>query len=301
MRGRAGRRLPADRGAGARLSGQQGGLVGGRGAAERPLPRGAVRRARLRALHSTRAAAEASPWRSSPTTSWPSPTRSALGPLVHLVGHDWGSVQGWEFATVARTEGRIASFTSISGPSLDHLAYWSASGPPVPRRGGWPSCSAREPGPGTCTCCTPPGCRRRPGAAGGKQGPGCCGWRSCPGLRLSDGVAAGRRRARRLALPRQHPRPAAPPAHRRLRPRARPADHPDGDADLSERLYDDLEQWAPGLVRRNLAAKHWVPRTRPDQVAAWIAEFATARQEGARPREAAPAHPYARWFAVRRS
>lgn len=41
---------------------------------------------------------------------------------VHLVGHDWGSVQGWGAVlrenTDARLTGRIASFTSISGPPL---------------------------------------------------------------------------------------------------------------------------------------------------------------------------------------
>ncbi|MDN5852788.1 MAG: alpha/beta fold hydrolase [Actinomycetia bacterium] len=43
---------------------------------------------------------------------------------VHLLGHDWGSVQLWDAVTSESTDdrlrGRIASFTSISGPSLDH-------------------------------------------------------------------------------------------------------------------------------------------------------------------------------------
>jgi pimeloyl-ACP methyl ester carboxylesterase len=47
------------------------------------------------------------------------------GPF-HLVGHDWGSVQLWDVInaeqTDARLTGRVASFTSISGPSLDHVA-----------------------------------------------------------------------------------------------------------------------------------------------------------------------------------
>lgn len=43
---------------------------------------------------------------------------------VHLVGHDWGSVQGWEFVTEPALKGRIASFTSCSGPSLDHFGHW---------------------------------------------------------------------------------------------------------------------------------------------------------------------------------
>jgi len=40
----------------------------------------------------------------------------------HLVGHDWGSVQSWEAVTSPAFKGRIASFTSISGPSLDYAA-----------------------------------------------------------------------------------------------------------------------------------------------------------------------------------
>jgi pimeloyl-ACP methyl ester carboxylesterase len=49
------------------------------------------------------------------------------GAPVHLVGHDWGSVQLWEAVLSAgedpRLSGRIASFTSVSGPALDHLGY----------------------------------------------------------------------------------------------------------------------------------------------------------------------------------
>jgi len=43
---------------------------------------------------------------------------------VHLVAHDWGSVQSWEFVTEPALKGRIASYTSCSGPSLDHAGFW---------------------------------------------------------------------------------------------------------------------------------------------------------------------------------
>lgn len=46
------------------------------------------------------------------------------GARVHLVGHDWGSIQGWEAVVCERLDGRIAGFTSLSGPSLDHAARW---------------------------------------------------------------------------------------------------------------------------------------------------------------------------------
>ena len=48
------------------------------------------------------------------------------GEPAHLVGHDWGSVQLWEALAHEpvddRLRGRIASFTSVSGPPPDHFA-----------------------------------------------------------------------------------------------------------------------------------------------------------------------------------
>ena len=48
------------------------------------------------------------------------------GARVHLVGHDWGSIAGWDVLAAEtwdpRLEGRLASYTSASGPPLDHLA-----------------------------------------------------------------------------------------------------------------------------------------------------------------------------------
>ena len=53
------------------------------------------------------------------------------GARVHLVAHDWGSIAGWDVIAAEtwdpRLEGRLASYTSASGPSLDHLASVSSS------------------------------------------------------------------------------------------------------------------------------------------------------------------------------
>jgi len=43
---------------------------------------------------------------------------------VHLVGHDWGSIQTWESVTDPDAENRIASYTTLSGPCLDHVGQW---------------------------------------------------------------------------------------------------------------------------------------------------------------------------------
>ncbi|HEX6517875.1 MAG TPA: alpha/beta fold hydrolase [Nocardioidaceae bacterium] len=60
---------------------------------------------------------------------------------VHLAGHDWGSVQLWDAVSDQRGHpaltGRIASYTSISGPSLDHVAT-------LARRGGMLRAAPRQ-------------------------------------------------------------------------------------------------------------------------------------------------------------
>ncbi|WP_051772425.1 SDR family oxidoreductase [Saccharothrix sp. NRRL B-16314] len=48
--------------------------------------------------------------------------REVAGRPVHLVGHDWGSIQGWA-AVTARPE-LFLSFTSMSGPDLGHVSDW---------------------------------------------------------------------------------------------------------------------------------------------------------------------------------
>ncbi|MEV4432086.1 SDR family oxidoreductase [Streptomyces sp. NPDC049585] len=227
------------------------------------------------------------------------------GRPVHLVGHDWGSVQGWEFATVAATEGRLASFTSISGPSLDHFGHWIKErlARPTPRR------LAHLLGQGS-----------RSWYVGALHLPALpeAAWRG----------PLGRRWPRMLGRLETLPPDADPGyptasvrgdgAHgawlyrdnvwaRMLRPRPDAHAHvpvqlivPTGDIYLSERLYDDLERWAPRLVRRTVAARHWVPRTRPDLLASWITDFVTAQEDA--PAEGVPARvpagtgPYADRF-----
>lgn len=54
---------------------------------------------------------------------------------VHLVGHDWGALQGWEALGSERLRGRIASY-STAAPALDHVGLWfhRQLQPPTPRK-----------------------------------------------------------------------------------------------------------------------------------------------------------------------
>ncbi|MDF3300859.1 SDR family oxidoreductase [Streptomyces tropicalis] len=206
------------------------------------------------------------------------------GRPVHLVGHDWGSVQSWEFVTVPRTKGRIASFTSMSGPSLDHFGHWidARVKRPTPRRVGqllgqgaksWYVYLLHTPVLPELAWRGPLG-RRWPGILRRveKMPDG-----DYPTASLPQDAAHGAWLYRDNVRARlRRPRPDAH-AHAPVQ-----LITPVGDAFLSERLYDGLEQWAPQLVRRTLPAGHWIPRTRPDRLADWIDRFVAAA-EGGRP------------------
>src|ERR1700758_3296885 len=51
---------------------------------------------------------------------------------VHLMAHDWGSIQAWAAVTDDAVMGKIASFTSISGPHLNYAGRFLRS-PRTPR------------------------------------------------------------------------------------------------------------------------------------------------------------------------
>ncbi|MFI7001317.1 SDR family oxidoreductase [Nocardia sp. NPDC050175] len=47
------------------------------------------------------------------------------GAPVHVLAHDWGSVATWEIVCGPEAERLIASFTSVSGPSIAHVSKWA--------------------------------------------------------------------------------------------------------------------------------------------------------------------------------
>ncbi|MFE3181478.1 SDR family oxidoreductase [Streptomyces violascens] len=217
---------------------------------------------------------------------------------VHLVGHDWGSVQGWEFATVERTEGRIASFTSMSGPSLDHFGHWikNRMSRPTPRKVGqllgqgaksWYVYMLHTPVLPELAWRGPLG-KRWPKMLQRLENVPADGY---PTASLAQDAAHGAWLYRDNVRARlRRPRPDAY-AHVPVQ-LITPLD----DAFLSPKLYAELEHWAPKLTRRTLPAKHWIPRTRPDQLAAWIGEFVRVNEDGTPARDTVATGPYADRF-----
>lgn len=59
------------------------------------------------------------------------------GRPFHIAAHDWGSIQSWESVTETGMQSRIASYTTISGPCLDHAGYWMRHRLLRPTPGNW--------------------------------------------------------------------------------------------------------------------------------------------------------------------
>jgi pimeloyl-ACP methyl ester carboxylesterase len=186
------------------------------------------------------------------------------GRPVHVVAHDWGSIQAWHAATDPRAPRRIASFTSISGPCLDHTAYWFRERfrHPSPRRAGqllrqgsksWYIYAFHLP------FAAPLLWRRWLAKA----------WPDL--LRRAEGIEPGPRRPqptlerdaiRGIGLYRANMLP------RLLRPEFRYAHipvqlvSPTLDRFVSPALADGLERWVPDLRRHTLECGHWGALTR---------------------------------------
>jgi len=171
---------------------------------------------------------------------------------VHLVGHDWGSIQGWEAVTTPRLSGRIASFTSISGPSIDHAGKWMQN-------------------------------RLRSGRLSDALRQAIRSWY----IAMFDIPGAGRLVARLAPRRGLDPRTARNGVgmyrqsmrNRLLNPRDRYTDLPvqvivpTRDPFVLPALLDGIEKIAPNLWRRRVRAGHWVQKTHPDLVARWITEL----------------------------
>ena len=192
---------------------------------------------------------------------------------VHLICHDWGSIQSWEAVTTERIGGRIASYTSISGPSIDHASYWIMdrlrSGSPsdiaqVARQlsHSWYIGAFQLPALGESLWklgldkLWPKVLQRMEGIADVEPSQ----------TQTKDGTSG-------INLYR------ANFVQRLLKPQERRTDTPvqlivaKRDRFMVQEIWDDLPNWVPNLWRREIDAGHWVQISHPEQVVAMASEF----------------------------
>ncbi len=194
----------------------------------------------------------------------------APGKPFHLVGHDWGSIQSWETVTTPELQTRIASYTSISGPGLDHVAHWlqaehSSTGSRLWRRltqlrESWYIAAFHLPG---APLAWNLGVARY--------------WpqhlRRTEGLRVAPSPTQLKDGRNGINLYRQNVLPCM------RNPRERFATMPVQlivalrDAYVRPALFEGLTRWAPRLWRRDIDSTHWLPLLEPVQVADHISEF----------------------------
>ncbi len=199
---------------------------------------------------------------------------------VHLLCHDWGSIQCWEAVTTERMKGRIASYTSISGPSLDHAGHWikqrMKSGSPklmaqVARQFAHSWYVLMFQVPVLAPTIWKMGLDKR--------------WPSI--LKKVEGLTAEANETQALDGSHGVKLYRANFAKRVFKPRVRRTDLPvqlivpTRDNFMVREIWDDLGQWAPNVWRRDVAAGHWLPLSHPELLADWVAEFVDFIEGGA--------------------
>jgi pimeloyl-ACP methyl ester carboxylesterase len=192
----------------------------------------------------------------------------------HLVGHDWGGIQGWEIAASPLLRGRLRSFTSIAGPSLEQVAAGTQA---RIRRGQLLSALARLRRSwyvaGLCTPGLPtltwrvllPQSRWRRALARSDRIE--LDERYPAATLAADGTSGANLYRRNIAgklLQRRGPVRSPVPVQLII---------PRRDPYIPESYYELAEQRAPAVLRRTVPGAHWAPRAEPERVAGWIAEF----------------------------
>ncbi|TDD91366.1 SDR family oxidoreductase [Actinomadura rubrisoli] len=207
---------------------------------------------------------------------------------VHLVGHDWGSAQGWEAVIGDRLRGRIASFTSISGVDRRHMARWAREAVRSGPRG-----VADVLGQARRSVYMPVLMAPRAGELAARL----VSVAFARGMRLREGAEprpghpAGTlaRDARNgLGLYRANLRPGGAPAGEGRTDVPVQLIVPTKDRYGSQPLLLSARGPVSRLYVRRVPAGHWVARSHPDLVARWIAEFVEHIDGG--PETAALAH-----------
>jgi NAD(P)-dependent dehydrogenase (short-subunit alcohol dehydrogenase family)/pimeloyl-ACP methyl ester carboxylesterase len=195
---------------------------------------------------------------------------------VHALGHDWGSSQLWEVVCEPAAEDRIASFTSLSGPAVDHAAHWVRSrlARPTPGRLAGPLSQA--------AASSYMAFFRIPGVSDAFFRAAANPQRWTRFLRAFDRVPAERvhlgETFRRdvvsgLRIYRANPVPLTDPRDRYT---AVPIQLIVNERDRAIRpaLLADTARWASQLWRRDLPAGHWSPFSHPRPIATAVIELA---------------------------
>ena len=193
------------------------------------------------------------------------------GRSFHLVAHDWGSIQSWESVTEAKFRGRILSYSTISGPCLDHAAYWMRAQfkhekPKFFKQlfKSWYIVAFQLPiiAPTVWHFFNP----QRWGAVLSQL-------EKTKGLPLNQNISKDGEHG--IGLYRANFAP------RLIKPRQRHAICPvqaivlKRDKFVSPELIDEMPKWATDFERVEVDANHWAVLSRPEEIAQYIAGFAS--------------------------